>query len=318
MANVPRKHHYVPKVLLAGFTSTGRNNGKLHIVDLVRGTTYPSTPEEAGKARDYNLIEGPDPFAIESGLFANDIEGPAGPAFETVRSGGVPSEDNQIHLLSFMAMQWLRGPSLRDADDDFTTQVMRRIVDAYASNPEMFEAEKRKHPEHLMDVTPEILREWASHTTMTHSPTAYLQAQLPAHGPILDLLVGRSWLVLDAPATAEFVCTDEPVVLFSTGARPMGAPLGFGHADAAVFMPLGRGHALLGRWPTDEGPLTWSMAHADSEMVATMNRHLLDHAHRFVASASDDFAWLCDGALANRAEFIEVLKKALAAPTRDA
>ena len=34
MTNVPRKHHYVPKVLLRGFTATGTNEGQLHIVDL--------------------------------------------------------------------------------------------------------------------------------------------------------------------------------------------------------------------------------------------------------------------------------------------
>jgi len=45
----------------------------------LRGRTYRSTPGDTANEKDYNLIdvEGVDPFAIESGLFAKEIEGPA-------------------------------------------------------------------------------------------------------------------------------------------------------------------------------------------------------------------------------------------------
>ncbi len=46
--DVPRKHHYVPQVLLRGFTRDGSNGGRLYIVDVERRTTYASTPKGTG------------------------------------------------------------------------------------------------------------------------------------------------------------------------------------------------------------------------------------------------------------------------------
>src|SRR5690349_262769 len=65
MANGPRKHHYVPQVLLAGFTVTGTKTGVLHVVDVVQRATFTSTPQETAAERDYNLVEGLDQRAVE-------------------------------------------------------------------------------------------------------------------------------------------------------------------------------------------------------------------------------------------------------------
>lgn len=175
MTGVPRQHHYVPQVLLAGFTNDGTKTGKLHLADLVRGTTYPNTPEGTGKEKDYNLleVEGVDPFAIESGLLANEIEGPVAPAFEKVRGGGFPTEDEQVRLLAFMAMQELRGPNRREAYDDFTTRVMRQMMAFVTESEEMFEAEKAKHPE-LEGITREEAMKWANSTKVVWPSTGHL------------------------------------------------------------------------------------------------------------------------------------------------
>ena len=309
MANVPRQHHYVPQVLLAGFTLTGTKTGKLRIVDLVRRKTYPNTPEGTGKEKDYNLIEGDDPFAIESGLFANEIEGPAGPAFDKVRRGGVPTEDERVRLLAFMAMQGLRAPSRREAFDDFTTQVMRQIMAAATENDEIFEAQKRKHPE-LEGISREEAIEWAEHTRWVNSPAGHLKVQLPSFGPILDLLAERSWTVLIAPSNVDFVCTDNPVILIPAGDRPVTVPRGFASSDAPVLMPVGRHHALLGTWPAEGDEPEWRGTHAGARTVATMNSCLLAYATRFVASPTENFTWWRgNGIIANRAAFLAELKK---------
>ena len=318
MVNVPRQHHYVPQVLLAGFTDDGTKAGRLHIVNLVRRKTYTSTPEETAKEKDYNLIEveGVDPFAIESGLFATDIEGPAGPALATLRNGGVPGDEDRRRLLAFMAMQELRGPSRREAYDDFTTRVMRMMMAAVTDSDEMFEAQKRTHPE-LEGISREEAMKWANHTKMAWPPTGHLQVQLPSFGPILDLLAQRSWTVMSAPAGVDFVCTDNPVVIIPAGIRPVEAPRGFASADAPVFMPVGRQQALFGQWPPEDHEPVWYGMNVDARTVAMMNTCVVFKAHRFVASPGDDFAWLrgSDGTIADRAALVEHLKqKAPAAP----
>jgi hypothetical protein len=52
MVNVPRRHHYVPQVLLSGFTASGTNAGTFHIVDLARRKASPSTPRETAAEKD--------------------------------------------------------------------------------------------------------------------------------------------------------------------------------------------------------------------------------------------------------------------------
>jgi hypothetical protein len=200
MSNIPRKHHYVPQTLLVGFTSNGKKTGKLQIVDLVRRSTYPSTTEETGKERDYNLIEiqGVDPLLVESDLLAGQIEGPAGPALERLRRNEIPTEDERVRVLAFMAMQALRSPSRRDAFDAFSTGAMRTIMALVTQSDEVYRDFQDRHAE-LQDVTREEAKDWAAHTKLAYGPTGHLQTQLPSFGPILDLLARRSWTVFMAP-----------------------------------------------------------------------------------------------------------------------
>lgn len=309
MANIPRQHHYVPQVLLAGFTANGTKTGRLHILDLVRRKTYPSTPQETAKEKDYNMIEveGVDPLAIENGLLATEIEGPAGPALQKVRRGGVPNDDDRVRLLSLMAMQDLRGPSRREAFDDFMTGAMRGMVAALTSSEEIFEAQKREHPE-LGGISREEALDWARHTKVENSPTGHLQAQLPSFGPILELLGQRSWTVLIAPKGTDFVCTDNPVAIIPAGTRPVEAPRGFASADAPVVMPVGRHHALLGTWPLGGDEPTWHGMNTDVRTVAIMNTCIIFRAHRFIASPTEDVTWLRgNGTIGDRAALVELL-----------
>jgi hypothetical protein len=305
MANVPKQHHYVPQLLLAGFTISGTKTGRQHVVDLKRRKAYKSTPEGTGSEHNYNLIEiqGVDPFLIESDLFGNEIEGPAGPALEELRAASIPASDAQARLLAFVAIQAIRSPGHRESLDDFETQLRRQMVTLMTESEETFKAFQASHL-HLQGVTREEAVTWAKNTTWKNSPTGHLQVQLPAFGPILTTLEDRSWTVLTAIG-AEFVCTDNPVVLFS-GDRPMNTPLGFGSADGAVLMPVGRRHALLGMFPPEGLAPQWRRMDADARTVATLNTHLLAHASRFVASSRDNFMWmLADGTVADRAAFIE-------------
>jgi hypothetical protein len=262
------QHHYVPQTLLAGFTEDGTKTGRLHVLDPVRLRTYPSTPEGIGTERDYNLleVEGEDPLLIESGLFAKEIEAPAAGAFTTIRAGGIPSKEERDRILAFVAMQDLRGPSRREAWNDFTTRQMRLTVDVLTSSEEFYKAQQEKHPE-LQGITREEAREWAARTKVQNSPTRHLQAQLPSFGSILTCLEHRSWSVLYAPSGSDFICTDNPVALAPSGDRHPLAPRGHASVDAVVFMPIGRSHGLLGTWPVDGQAPQWAGMNADARIV---------------------------------------------------
>lgn len=65
-----RKHHYVPRFLVAGFTETGTAEGVLHVTNLRDGRTWKSTPKGAGHQRDYYRVDMPglEPDAFETEL----------------------------------------------------------------------------------------------------------------------------------------------------------------------------------------------------------------------------------------------------------
>jgi hypothetical protein len=97
-ANEPRRHHYVPRCWLAGFTETGENDDRLWVTDLSRGHQWPSTPDGAGHIRDFYRLEdenASDPVMAETAL--SRIETEVGPILRAVnrerRSPGVEELD---------------------------------------------------------------------------------------------------------------------------------------------------------------------------------------------------------------------------------
>jgi len=306
----PKKHHYIPQVLLAGFTDDGTSAGTLFIADLVRLKTYASTPEGTGAETNYNLLEGDglDPFGIESDLLATHIEGPVGSVFQKLRSGtALTTDEEKMALLNFMAMQAIRSPNRRDAHNRFTTDVMRQIIAVVTESDETFVAYKRAHPE-LAELTREDLIEWAANTTMKWGPTGHLRAYLPSFGPIYDLLTMRSWSLLVAPSNVDFVCTDDPVAFVPVGAKSPYAPRGFIDPDPVV-MPVGKRHAMLGVFPPPDAEPSWTSMSINARKVAALNTALLAVASRFVASPQDDFTWLrpTTGDIVDRAAFLAFL-----------
>lgn len=122
--------------------------------------------------------------------------------------------------------------------------------------------------------------------------------------------------MLSAPAEAEFVCCDDPVVLQPSGTRPVTAPRGFASKDAQVFMPVGRRHALLGQWPSRETAPRWTAKSIDARTVAVMNTGpLILTARRFVASAVPEFSFWLGGQIKNRAAYVELVKSRPESPT---
>jgi hypothetical protein len=218
--------------LLAGFTREGARSGTLHIVDLLRGSTYTSTPEQTACERDYNLIEneGVDPWLVETQLLAEQIEGPAATAFERIRGGGLPSDAERERLLAFIAMQALRAPNRRDAHDQFMTDVARQMISVATETDEMFEAQKKFHPE-LDGLSREEARDLGEQLVVRNSPSAHLRVQPPSFATLVDLLSHRSWVVMIS-RDAHFVCCDDPVVVCPSGTRRPDVPRGFASSMA--------------------------------------------------------------------------------------
>src|SRR4051794_31803645 len=110
----PRKHHFVPKCWLGGFTETGESDGRLWVTDLSRQKQWPTTPEKAGWLRDFYRLSDParDPGGVEK--LISKIESEIAPVLKAVdREGRPPRKDELDAIIDFMAVQWARVPKYR-------------------------------------------------------------------------------------------------------------------------------------------------------------------------------------------------------------
>lgn len=61
-----KRHHYVPRCWLLGFTEDGKPDGRLYVTDLKRRNQFRSSPPNVGYRKFFNRIEGdPDPDSGE-------------------------------------------------------------------------------------------------------------------------------------------------------------------------------------------------------------------------------------------------------------
>ena len=108
MANpsIPKYHHYVPRLLLAGFTDTGTREGTLHVFDRARGTWRESNIDRAGGENYLNDVDVEKALGIE-------LEGPAATTIRTILANPGALTDEAVGTLAVLfAVQLTCPPSL--------------------------------------------------------------------------------------------------------------------------------------------------------------------------------------------------------------
>ena len=110
----PRRHHYVPRCWLAGFTDNGEKDGRLWVTDVYRQKQWPSTPNSAGHIRDFYRLSDPAPDPVVVEKFFSLLEDEVAPLLRSIdRERRRPDNGELDALLHFMAYQWVRVPRFR-------------------------------------------------------------------------------------------------------------------------------------------------------------------------------------------------------------
>jgi hypothetical protein len=106
-----RAHHFVPQCWLAGFTDTGKKDGRLWATDFKRRKQWPSTPPNIGHRRDFYRVSDPktDPLIVEK-IFSKIEDGiaPILKAMDEGRRG--PTREELEALLFFIAFSGAEYP----------------------------------------------------------------------------------------------------------------------------------------------------------------------------------------------------------------
>lgn len=288
----PRRHHYVPRCCLAGFTDTGENDGSLFVTDFKRSNQWPASPGSAGFIRDFYRLEDErveDPVIAEKAL--SQIEDVIAPILRRIdKDTRGPTEEELVHLLYFMAIQWTRVPAFRPLVLSLFDKISYERISEMLKSPETL---RRSLVEPGMDPDApgakyDQMKKF--HDDKTYKLTAptdwYVLEAFKAVENILPGLKRRYWATLISPSGG-FIANDNPVIL--DGRK--GEQVGFENAEVVSFA-VSRHVLLWGTLKPTKQPFlnrkfiaivnTLSLLYGDEQVFSQApNRCWLDENHKY-------------------------------------
>jgi hypothetical protein len=327
MSKQPRKHHYVPRFYLAGFTSDGTANGTLYVLDKSKQTQWQSTPKDSAHQRDFHAVDlGPnlDPMGVEKRLA--HFEGQQSVVLKQILdSQSLPPDDDQGigDLMGLVALLAVRVPRIRKTVSDFIDRAEKmalRALFATRTGREQFRQFLEQHkaampPKQRAEVERQLkddsdLSEMAKFVgsdayAVSYDQTWEVQMMLHMAITIMPLLSLRNWsLWMAAEGTPDLVCSDSPVGLAWAKQTSGLWPPGFGVPGTVVSLPLSKRIGVVGMFE----PLPRKLVIGRDE-IAAMNAATLMHADQ-VFSAEPDFVWKTrSGCPGGKAELLAGLQK---------
>ena len=282
----PRRHHYVPRCWLAGFTDTGEKEGRLFVTDFKRGNQWGAVPGTAGFIRDFYRLEDEhvdDPVLAEKAL--SQIEDAIAPVLRSMdRNKRGPTQEELESLLYFIAIQWSRVPAFRPLVLNLFDKISYERIGEMLESPE---ALRRALVDAGMDPDApgaEYERMKRFHDDKAYKLTAptdwYVLEAFKAVENILPGLKKRYWTPLISPS-GSFIANDNPVIL--EGQK--GVIAGFENTELISFA-VSRHVVLWGTLKPIKKPLE------NRKFIASANTLSLLFAEEQVFSHVPDFCWL--------------------------
>lgn len=273
-----KRNHVVPKFYLRRFANQADRISAFHPEDLRRYTT--SIEKVGVEGHFYNIPteDGWDTVVEDTLSKLESIAGHDLPRLVTGRSTTLEAFRGRLSF--FMAVQFVRGRSSRDAMVDFTKDLFVKVAQFMTPEIIQAEAERRGKTMSLEEAT-EVWKVGQDPTLSVDFQKVGPQ-QLPADSRVnaphifelgrklVPFFFNRTWTVFEFDAPL-LLTSDEPVAQGVDSQFPVRS-VGLAQADTIVF-PLDPRHALLMTHP-DRGPLpprgtgTPEMAKAFNRLVA--------------------------------------------------
>ncbi len=326
MGNIPRKHHFVPRFYLAGFTGNGMPEGRLYVLDKAKEKQWPSTAKGTGHQRDFHSVDlgpGVDPMGVEKKLA--HMEGQQSTVLNRIlEEEALPPDNDEAvgDLMGFVAFMAVRVPRIRNTIEDFVDRAERERArsllateegqDTFRKSMEALKATlspaKRAEVERFLEDDPDLskMAEFAGSDryVVSYDQTWDVQTMLRMGITLMLWLSLRNWSLWVAEAKApDLVCSDSPVSL--TWAPPLEGPWppGFGLKNTIVSLPLNGSIALVGKF--EPSPAKRSIG---KDEVAAINSATCMYAQQ-VFSPKPDFVWkMSDGRIGGKDDLLAALQ----------
>lgn len=295
-----RKHHYIPQSYLASFTTNGEKTGYFHVMNVLDGNSFKTSPKNVAAERDFNRvdIDGQSPDVLENAL--STFENAAALAIRRVLSScEFPDEKDYNSIINLIALLVVRNPARRKAFNQSKEQEFRVICSMLASDEKLWTNYMRdvKNSGNLDDWADLSFEEFKSFIEeekydFVFHPQENLRVEFEALDNTLDTLASRTWsLLLVPPDGPEFICCDHPVTLTWKGGRK--GNIGYALRQTEVFFPLGRHAGFYGVFEDTLKPII----NCRPLNVAIMNRHITYNAEPHIYSGTDKFIFWHNGSI---------------------
>ncbi|MDH7605456.1 MAG: DUF4238 domain-containing protein [Melioribacter sp.] len=288
----PKKHHYLSKFYLAGFTLSGDNEGVLFCYDVKNKTVRPSKPINECYVKYFNKIESNeiDPNILEKEL--SKVEGSISLIFKYIHEKKeLPKNEKFSELLYYIALIGVRNPVIRESFQEFKENVASKIFSLMLSDRKIWYSEmeriNRETDNKFKDITYEEMKKFNKEKKWKLVELNYstIDWEFKAVYRIYQLLHQRSWILLiNDDDSNHFVTSDRPVKLIPNDFSHFKFGVGFGSRNTELYFPLSKSLLLRGSYKL---PSTIMPVRAD--MVATLNTLQFFYTSRYIYSPTSDF-----------------------------
>lgn len=290
---VTRNFHYLSQFYLGGFTDTGRDDGALHVYDIVNDKQFVSHPGDAGCERDLYLLDtGDDPQALEK-MWTRFEEGGAEAIRYLNTTNTLPDANSEMfaNLMVFIALTSVRVPAAIKAANDPWEQVFKLVLQTAFNSPESHAQvieNLRQAGYDVNDVPHEKMHQHVHREDfkVTVRQGFKMQSIIYMLQSLAPLLAEREWSILNVRNGGPlFVCSDRPLTVCPLAGGPPAFTPGFGMIGTLAVFPVTKSLALLGMF---EGSRPTTVA-TDDELTE-INRMTRRFASRFIYSTTSSGA----------------------------
>ena len=233
-------HHFIPQFYLRAFSSGGApRQAQVFTFDNGTRRTFRTHVRNVGSRRNFNRVEidGIDPNFIEDGMAEVEAE-ISNHLREVVEARGFPSHDHFVSVLNLIATVSVRNPRFRGVLDELHQQIVNRTMSLLLASKDRWEGQveaARNNGVPIKDnVTYEDIRSFheSGAIDVVIDQTYLINLEMQSIEPVLRACASRNWCFASAPEGADFITSDDPVVLT--------------WLDGTVRGPYSPGHGLQG------------------------------------------------------------------------
>ncbi len=227
----PRKHHFIPQLVLRGFAT---ESGRLATVPIDRSRRpFVANIKNTGVVRDFYTTDS-DEIGTNVGFekLIGEIESPAARPFQRLREAVIfpPSDDDRLLLSNMLALQAVRTPK------------HRRYSEAMADHMWKLHALTLRDEDGEPLVDPDFI---ASDVELVEHQNRSVLSMFELAWQLIPCFLDRYWCVIKV-AEPGLLIADHPIVLHSAN-QPDYLGIGLQTADE-VWMPLDRQTLLIAHW----------------------------------------------------------------------